>query len=130
MIAPNQELRTLIGAAIGLVREAESADSEVVEIGEARYRLTATHHESAGWIVLLMQEPADRSICDQMLRECYRLTNREIQVARLLAERRSNKEIADDLDVTVYTAGRHTERVLKKLGVASRRDVRQKLMQS
>ena len=127
MIAPNHELAALVAAAIGLVHAADSADAEVVRIGEAQYRLTAEYHDSAGWIVVLMQEPMEQLMCDAVLRGCFRLTNREIQVARLLANRHSNKEIAELLEVTVYTAGRHTERVLKKLGIASRRDVRDKL---
>ena len=65
---------------------------------------------------------------NERLKRCYGLTNREIEVARLLAKRQSNKEIAEQLEVTVYTAGRHTERVMQKLGVGSRRDVRGKLV--
>lgn len=129
MIAPNRELRTLLAAAIALVYEVDSAEAEVIRIGEARFRLTAEHHDETGWVVVLMQEPAGRLMRDEVLRGCFGLTRREIEVARLLADRHSNREIAELLDVTVYTAGRHTERVLKKLGVASRRDVREKLTQ-
>ena len=127
MIAPNHDLTTLLAAAIGLAHAPEALESESVRIGEARYRLLAEHRDDAGWIVVLMQEPPERVMGDEVLKGCFGLTNREIQVARLLAERQSNREIAELLDVTVYTAGRHTERVLKKLGVVSRRDVRAKL---
>jgi DNA-binding CsgD family transcriptional regulator len=130
MIAPNSDLTSLLAAAIGLVHAPETAASKVVRIGEAHYRLIAEHHEASGWIVVLMQHRAEDSICDEGLKARYGLTNREIQVARLLAERQSNKEIAELLAITVFTAGRHTERVLKKLGVGSRRDVRQKLGES
>ncbi|HEY0303703.1 MAG TPA: helix-turn-helix transcriptional regulator [Longimicrobiales bacterium] len=127
MIAPTQDLRPLLKAVIGLVNAADDTPSEMIRIRGVRYRLTAEHHESTGWIVVLMQEPAERFVCDEVLRECYGLTNREIEVARLLINRVSNREIADALDVTVSTAGRHTERVLKKLGIGTRRDVRDKL---
>lgn len=50
----------------------------------------------------------------------FRLTPRETEVALLLAQRRSNKEIARELAVTKHTAERHTERVLAKLGISSR----------
>jgi DNA-binding CsgD family transcriptional regulator len=44
-------------------------------------------------------------------------------VALLLAERRSNTEIAGALGISPHTAKRHTERVLGKLGVSTRRAV-------
>lgn len=53
----------------------------------------------------------------------FGLTPREAQVALLLAARRSNKEIADDLSIAQKTAARHTESVLAKLNTSSRRDV-------
>jgi DNA-binding CsgD family transcriptional regulator len=53
----------------------------------------------------------------------FRLTAREAEVAMLLAQRRTNKEIARALAVTTHTAKRHTERVLGKLGINSRRHV-------
>lgn len=52
------------------------------------------------------------------------LTRRESEVALLLALRRTNREIASALVISPHTARRHTERVLRKLGLRSRRDVR------
>lgn len=57
----------------------------------------------------------------------YRLTPKEADVARLLVERRTNKEIATALFVSPHTARHHTEMVLRKLGVRSRRDVAEAL---
>ena len=57
-----------------------------------------------------------------------RLTRREQQVARLLAHRASNQEIAAALGISPHTARHHTERVLSKLGVQSRSDVRARLL--
>lgn len=57
------------------------------------------------------------------LRNALRLTPRQAEVARLLAERKSNKEIARSLEVSQKTAWRHTEDVLAKLGLSSRRHV-------
>jgi DNA-binding CsgD family transcriptional regulator len=51
------------------------------------------------------------------------LTAREFQVAFLLASRRSNREIADALHLSPATAKRHTENILIKLGLRSRREV-------
>ena len=54
------------------------------------------------------------------LQSSYGLTPREIQVAILLAEGRSNMAIAAALRISPHTARHHTQRVLAKLGVHSR----------
>ena len=51
------------------------------------------------------------------------LTPRELQVARLVARGRSNKEIAAQLVISQRTAEGHVERILTKLGFASRSQV-------
>ena len=48
------------------------------------------------------------------------LTPRELQVARLVAGGRSNKEIAAELVISQRTAEGHVERILAKLGFTSR----------
>lgn len=57
------------------------------------------------------------------LRQRFGLTAREVQVARLLALGRRNAELAHELGISEFTARRHTERVLRKLGVESRAQV-------
>ena len=52
------------------------------------------------------------------------LTTQEARVALLLRDRRSNAEIAAALSVSPHTSRHHTERVLAKLGVTSRAEVR------
>ena len=52
------------------------------------------------------------------------LTARESQVAGLLACRATNAEIAGSLGVSAHTARNHTRRVLEKLGLNSKADVR------
>ena len=51
------------------------------------------------------------------------LTPREMQVARLVAGGRSNKEIAAELVISQRTAEGHVERILTKLGFTSRAQV-------
>ncbi|MDY7040073.1 MAG: response regulator transcription factor [Chloroflexota bacterium] len=48
------------------------------------------------------------------------LTERELEVLRLVTEGLSNKEIAQGLQMTKRTVEFHVGNVLKKLGVASR----------
>jgi DNA-binding NarL/FixJ family response regulator len=50
----------------------------------------------------------------------YGLTTREVEVAMLLAEGRSNEDVAAALRVSSHTARHHTQHVLAKLGVHSR----------
>jgi DNA-binding NarL/FixJ family response regulator len=52
-----------------------------------------------------------------------RLTPREVQVVQLVAEGRSNKEIAARLVISQRTAEGHVERILTKLGFTSRAQV-------
>jgi len=56
------------------------------------------------------------------------LTPRQAVVARLLAEGRSNAEIAERLGISPHTARHHTESVLLKLDVRSRAEVAARLM--
>jgi DNA-binding NarL/FixJ family response regulator len=51
------------------------------------------------------------------------LTAREKQVLKLVAEGRSNKEIADALGIGVRTAMTHREHLMRKLGARSRTDL-------
>jgi DNA-binding CsgD family transcriptional regulator len=53
----------------------------------------------------------------------FRLTLKEERVAHMLAARKTNEEIAAELCVSPHTARHHTERVLIKLGIRSRKDV-------
>ncbi|HSL64865.1 MAG TPA: HD domain-containing phosphohydrolase, partial [Gaiellaceae bacterium] len=48
------------------------------------------------------------------------LTDREVEVLRLLARGRSNREVASELVISPKTVGRHVENLYRKLGVSSR----------
>lgn len=54
------------------------------------------------------------------------LTNREIEILLLLAQRLSNKEIAEKLFISPLTVKRHTSRLIGKLGVTNRREAVQR----
>jgi DNA-binding CsgD family transcriptional regulator len=51
------------------------------------------------------------------------LTVREFEVARLVAEGRTNAEIADELAIAAKTASSHVEHILAKLGVSRRAEI-------
>jgi DNA-binding CsgD family transcriptional regulator len=48
------------------------------------------------------------------------LTAREMEVLRLVAAGRSNREIADELFISIKTASVHVSNILGKLGVSGR----------
>jgi DNA-binding CsgD family transcriptional regulator/AraC-like DNA-binding protein len=79
-------------------------------------------------VLVTIERHADQCPSRDELRAAYGLTAVESRVAVLLAERMSNHEIAELLDVTEYTARRHTERVMRKLGVNRRTAVRHELV--
>ncbi len=51
------------------------------------------------------------------------LTDREKQVLKIVAEGKSNKEVAELLGISVKTAMSHRERVMEKLGLHNRTDL-------
>ena len=47
----------------------------------------------------------------------YRLTSREVEVLKLIAKGKVNKQIANELGVTFKTVDKHRQRVMRKLGI-------------
>ncbi len=59
-------------------------------------------------------------LSDEALQSQYGLTERQVEVSRLLARGMSNAEIAESLGLSTFTARNHTEQVLFKLGASTR----------
>lgn len=105
-------------------RAAEVAEGEL-RTASARYRIWgAVLGEgliTADPVVLVqLERQASRPLTADELTRRFRFTPRELAVARLLAEGRSNAEIAGTLGIRPRTAEQHTARVLSKLGLRSR----------
>jgi DNA-binding CsgD family transcriptional regulator len=131
------EDEALVFAAASIVKEMAAGAThrpvrEVV-IGDQSFRLEGRRlhvaTDSTGPIVLvhvhsLQPElpPAD------VLRSRFGLTKKEACVALLIAEDRTNDQIAAHLSISPHTARHHTERVLAKLDVRSRTKVRNALV--
>lgn len=70
---------------------------------------------------LVSVEPLFRRLLpEEMLKEQFKLTDREIEVAVLLGEDLTNAEIAHRLGISPHTARHHTESVMRKVNVSSR----------
>lgn len=99
--------------------------AQTVQTGSSRYSIETSHTNlpvlgSTPMIVVVVRPLRPAPLTDSELIARFRLTPRECETARLLAAARSNTEVATTLGVTKHTARRHTEAVLRKLGVASR----------
>ena len=87
--------------------------------------------ERAGGLLLLpalkvgvtMRLAHDREVPDDLTLGRFGLTRREAQIARLLARRATNREIAEQLDVSAHTVRHHVENIFAKLGIHSRRSI-------
>ena len=61
-----------------------------------------------------------RRVSAPVAQRVSKLTRRELEVLRLLADGRNQKQIAGDLAISPKTVGTHIEHILEKLGVRSR----------
>ena len=88
---------------------------------EAHELLRAIKAAAAGQVQLAPAAVA-RLMCEVRTPEksCEALTDRETDVLRLLAKGRSNKEIAQHLNIGEHTVKTHVSHVLNRLGVPSR----------
>jgi DNA-binding NarL/FixJ family response regulator len=109
--APYEEARSceLLGLACRMLGDVDSA---TLELEAAR----ATFEELGAATDLARVE----SLLSGRSRDRHGLTPRELEVLRLVAAGRTNKEIADELVVSARTVDRHVSNIFAKLGVPSR----------
>lgn len=108
----------------------EAASSQIrAELGEARFEaavgrgLAFTADEAVAYALGAEDEPATAADTHTVQAEPDPLTARERQVAQLVAQGMSNKQIAAALVIGVRTAEGHVERILTKLGFTSRTQI-------
>jgi DNA-binding CsgD family transcriptional regulator len=104
----------------------------LVRTAAGRYRLRgclvgpdASDAESA--VLVSVERATVEPPSPELLRDRYGLTGREVQVAGLLVQRLTNEEIAGALGISSHTARHHTESILLKVGVKSRRSLQDAL---
>jgi predicted ATPase/DNA-binding CsgD family transcriptional regulator len=97
-----------------------TAVAEARTVGAAYASASAVAEiESGPWIA-----PRDhRSSATSILPDEFGLTRREREILRLLCQRRTDPEIAEQLYLSPRTASKHVSNILGKLGVTSRREV-------
>jgi two-component system, NarL family, response regulator NreC len=69
----------------------------------------------------LLDEYLDQAILDQAAIKA--LTERELQVVRLISAGRTGKQIAEALEISANTAERHRQNIMAKLGLHKRADL-------
>jgi DNA-binding CsgD family transcriptional regulator len=130
------------GGATGKARIASSLQAAAAPLyrelctAAGRYRLAVTRlgpiagslGSSGAPLILVSLVDADRKApADAELRARFGLTKREVEVARLLASGLRTRPLATALGISAHTARRHTERILRKLGLESRAGVAEAL---
>ena len=103
---------------------ATAASDVVVRAARAEYRVRAraVRAKAPGGLVIVTvrRHPLAPTLSQAELAARYGLTRAEARVALLLESARASRQIAEQLGISVHTARRHVEAVLKKLGVHSR----------
>jgi DNA-binding CsgD family transcriptional regulator len=118
--------RILAGRALGRARERERAVDELERAieqldacGAARYRQEAERElRRLGRHVHHRTRPGKRDGAG-----VETLTQRELEVARLVVDRRTNPEIAAELFLSIKTIESHLRSIFRKLDVTSRHEV-------
>jgi ATP/maltotriose-dependent transcriptional regulator MalT len=103
-------VRELIGQACRELGDEDSARLELAAAREAYARLGAADD--------LTRVSALVEIADAL--ESHGLTQRELEVLRMVAAGKSNREIANELVISEHTVARHLQNIFAKLGVSSR----------
>ena len=100
----------LVGQACASLGDLDTAAMELEAARETFAKLGAAPELAR--VESLARRPADRDM--------HGLTARELQILRVLATGKSNREIAAALVISDHTVRRHIQNIFAKLGVSSR----------
>jgi DNA-binding NarL/FixJ family response regulator len=110
------EALALAGAPARHVAEPlRAAHTAAVELGVVPFRHEVEELARRAGVALGGADRPARGLGEQL-----GLTEREVEVLALVAEGRSNRDIARELFITDKTASAHVSHILMKLGVANR----------
>jgi DNA-binding NarL/FixJ family response regulator len=110
------EVLALTGAPRSAVAEPlRRAHATAVDLGIVPFRREVEELGRRNGVALADAEPVDHDIAADL-----GLTEREVAVLALLAEGRTNRDIARELFITGKTASAHVSHILMKLGVPNR----------
>lgn len=102
--------RVMVGLACRLLGDEDTAGMEFDAARSVLLRLGA--RPALAWLDSLLERAASSSV--------HGLTGRELEVLRLMAAGKRNREIAEGLVLSEHTVARHVQNILTKLGVSSR----------
>jgi DNA-binding CsgD family transcriptional regulator len=110
--APYESARTrvLVGQACRALGDDDTAELELAAAAAVFARLGAVPDATAVGSLTLRDDSRDN----------HGLTHRELEVLRLVAAGKSNRQIAETLVVSEHTVARHVQNILAKLRVSSR----------
>lgn len=113
----------------------ESPPTRILIVTMHRDRVLATQMLNAGAIGFLSKAASSEELVDAIRQAQHRqrrvpppaaknqiLSQREVEVLRLIAEGKSNADIAGHLSIAIGTVKRHNSQIFTKLGASSRTD--------
>jgi non-specific serine/threonine protein kinase len=120
--------RTLAAVRSGLAEEAFAAAWAAGQAMTENQAVAYALEEGSGRSVVVDDKHAPRTgraatrMAEPVRVHPDRLTAREVEVLRLLAHGQSNRQIAEELVVSVYTVARHLVNIYAKIGARGRAD--------
>ena len=117
--------RVLAGRALAAAGDRERAVAELERAAAAFHACAALRHRDAAERELRklgrrVHRRTSKGTGDGALAD---LSERELEVARLVVDRKTNREIAAELFVSLKTVEAHMRNLFRKLGVSSRAEV-------
>ncbi len=112
---PEHVAQAVESGAVGYVSKSRSSDEVLESVRQAHVGQVSLHPEIAQELLKYLQKPEE---VDPLALDP--LTSRECEVLQLLAEGKTNQEIANQLQISVGTVKKHVTNILDKMHLRSR----------